>query len=122
MKKSTEKMPDAKADNKALKAYFEKVYPDLDFERVYASDMKKMIKWLQILEKNKIEIKLKSPEETGEGSGDSLVNSKPVHKETAHVKDMKPQKTHKENRKPRGKIILKLSKIITKNYLIKRNT
>lgn len=93
MKKSTQKMPDAGADNKVLKEYFEKVYPDLDFERVYASDMKKMIKWLQILEKNKIEIKLKSSEETGEGSGDSPVNSKPVHKETAHVKDMKPQKT-----------------------------
>src|SRR5450755_574672 len=63
IKKSTEKMPDAKADNKILKTYFEKVYPGLDFERVYASDMKKMIKWFQILEKNKIEIKLKSPEE-----------------------------------------------------------
>ena len=92
MKKSAEKIPDAKADNKALKAYFEKVYPDLDFERVYASDMKKMIKWFQILEKSKIEIKLKSPEETGEVSADSQVNSKPVHKETAHVKDLRPQK------------------------------
>jgi Domain of unknown function (DUF5606) len=92
MKKSAEKMPDAKADNKALKAYFEKVYPDLDFERVYASDMKKMIKWFQILEKSKIEIKLKSPEETGEASADNQVNSKPVHKETSHVKDLRPQK------------------------------
>src|SRR3954470_748270 len=42
MKSSTEPLPDAKADNKALKAYFEKVFPELDFERVYASDMKKM--------------------------------------------------------------------------------
>ncbi|MEP6951418.1 MAG: DUF5606 domain-containing protein [Ginsengibacter sp.] len=91
MKKSDEKMPDAKADNKDLKVYFEKVYPDLDFERVYASDMKKMIKWLQVLEKNEIEIKLKSPEEIGEADGPA--NSKPVHKETAHVKDMKSQKT-----------------------------
>lgn len=102
MKKSTEKMPESKADNKALKAYFEKVYPDLDFERVYASDMKKMIKWFQILEKNKIEIKLKSPEEFGEESADSLVNSKPVHKETAHVKDMRPQKTTTRKIESRG--------------------
>ena len=36
MKKSSEKIPEPAADNKALKAYFEKVYPDLDFERVYA--------------------------------------------------------------------------------------
>jgi hypothetical protein len=102
MKKSTEKMPDAKADNKALKAYFEKVYPGLDFERVYASDMKKMIKWFQILEKNKIEIILKSPEEIGEASADSMVNSKPGHKETAHVKDMKPQKAATRKIESRG--------------------
>ena len=63
MKKSKEKVPDAKADIKALKSYFEKVYPELDFERVYASDMKKMVKWFHILEKNKIEIKVKTEEE-----------------------------------------------------------
>ena len=57
MQKSKEKLPDAKTDNKALKSYFEKVYPDMDFERVYASDMKKMVKWFDILKKNKIEIK-----------------------------------------------------------------
>src|SRR4051794_13761724 len=40
MKASKTKLPDVK-DNKALKAYFEEVYPDLDLERVYTSDMKK---------------------------------------------------------------------------------
>ena len=102
MKKSSEKMPDAKADSKVLKAYFEKVYPDLDFERVYSSDMKKMVKWFQILEKNKIEIKIKSAEEPGETAVDSIVNAKPVHKETAHVKDMKPQKTTTRKIESRG--------------------
>jgi hypothetical protein len=58
MKESKTKAPDTKADNKALKAYFEKVYPDMDFERVYSSDMKKMVKWLEILTANKIEVKL----------------------------------------------------------------
>ena len=58
MKDSKEKMPDAKADGKELKAYFTKVYPDMDFERVYTSDMKKMIKWLEILTSNNVEIKL----------------------------------------------------------------
>ena len=57
MKNSKEALPDAKADAKAIKAYFEKVYPDMDFERVYASDMKKMVKWFDILIKNKIDIK-----------------------------------------------------------------
>ncbi len=91
MKKSDAKLPDAKADNKALKTYFEKVYPDLDFERVYASDMKKMIKWFGILQTNKIEIK--STEEAGETAGENPTTLKPVHKETPHVKDLKPQKT-----------------------------
>ena len=60
MNASEEKLPDAKAkaDAKAIKAYFEKVYPDMDFERVYGSDMKKMIKWLGQLNEHKIEIKL----------------------------------------------------------------
>jgi hypothetical protein len=57
MKGSAEKLPDAN-DAKAVKAYFEKVYPTLDFERVYGSDMKKMVKWFAALEKNNIEIKL----------------------------------------------------------------
>ncbi len=43
IKENAEPLPDAKADGKALKTYFEKVFPDLDFERVYASDMKKIV-------------------------------------------------------------------------------
>jgi hypothetical protein len=89
MKKSKEKMPDAKADNKALKSYFEKVYPDLDFERVYASDMKKMVKWFEILKKNKIEIKSKSSEDIVE-TPETVAPTKPlVHKETTHIKHQK---------------------------------
>lgn len=57
MKESKEKRPDVN-DAKALKAYFQKVYPTMDFERVYTSDMKKMVKWLALLEANDVEIKL----------------------------------------------------------------
>lgn len=64
MQGSGEKLPDGK-DNGALKKYFEKVYPDLDFERVYASDMKKMVKWLTILGANDVEIKLREYAEEG---------------------------------------------------------
>ena len=62
MKNSKEPLPDGK-DNKVLKAYFEKVYPDLDFERVYSSDLKKMVKWFEVLTKNEVEIKLSEPSE-----------------------------------------------------------
>ena len=43
MSESKEALPSEK-DPAAIKAYFIKVYPDLDFDRVYASDMKKMVK------------------------------------------------------------------------------
>lgn len=43
---------DAKADNKAIKAYFKSVFPEFDEERVYVSDMKKMVKWYTILKNN----------------------------------------------------------------------
>lgn len=99
MKKSEEKLPDAKADNKGLKSYFEKVYPDMDFERVYASDMKKMIKWYDIINKNKIEIKVKTAEEK-EAAADQ--KSKPAHIENAHVKDMKPQQASPRKIESRG--------------------
>jgi hypothetical protein len=62
MKGSDEKLPNDK-DGKALEAYFRKVYPTLDFGRVYASDMKKMVKWFSILQKNDVDIKLSEPEE-----------------------------------------------------------
>jgi hypothetical protein len=102
MKKNTEKIPEATADNNTLRAYFEKVYPDLDFERVYASDMKKMIKWFRILEKNKVDIKPKSPEETGEATPDNTAGAKPAHKETTHVKDMRTQKAATRKIESRG--------------------
>ncbi len=66
MEKNGGKLPDDK-DASAVKKYFEKVYPEMDFERVYASDMKKMVKWFDVLQKNKVEIKLSEiPEEEPE--------------------------------------------------------
>lgn len=40
---------DPKADPKALKAYFKKIVPDFDEERVYVSDIKKIITWYELL-------------------------------------------------------------------------
>jgi hypothetical protein len=57
METSKEKLPDDK-DAGALKKYFETVFPELDQERVYTSDLKKMVKWFAVLSKNEVEIKL----------------------------------------------------------------
>ncbi len=65
MQQSEEPLPSEK-DAKAVKTYFEKIYPDMDFDRVYASDMKKMVKWFSVLQKNNIDIKLRTEEESGE--------------------------------------------------------
>src|ERR671916_843781 len=47
----------------SIEVYTRKVYPTLDFGRVYASDMKKMVKWFTILKNNEVELKLSEPEE-----------------------------------------------------------
>ena len=63
MESSSENLP-AEKDPAATKAYFQKVYPDMDFDRVYASDMKKMVKWFRILKANDVKIELtEAPEE-----------------------------------------------------------
>jgi hypothetical protein len=98
MKKSKEKLPEAHADGKALKAYFEKVYSDLDFDRVYVSDMKKMVKWFDIIDKNKIDIKIKTEEEKEATS--EVKSAKPAHVE--HVKNAKPQQAKPRKIESRG--------------------
>ncbi len=42
-------VPDAKADGKVLRAYFTEIVPNHDPERVYTSDIKKIITWYTIL-------------------------------------------------------------------------
>ena len=41
----------SKADNKKIKEHFGKLFPAFDKDRVYVSDMKKMMKWYVILKK-----------------------------------------------------------------------
>jgi len=51
---------------KEIDAYFEKVFPSLDRERVYTSDMKKMLKWYPLLKEHN----LLQFEEDGEKTGE----------------------------------------------------
>ena len=46
-------LADAKtADNNAIKSYFKGIFPEFDEERVYVSDMKKMLRWYELLKVN----------------------------------------------------------------------
>jgi hypothetical protein len=47
--KAAANIPTAKDDGKKLREFFYTVAPDHDEEKVYASDMKKIISWFQIL-------------------------------------------------------------------------
>lgn len=62
MDASSEALPSEK-DNKAVKSYFEKVFPSMDFERVYSSDMKKMVRWFGVIKQQNIEIVLTEMDE-----------------------------------------------------------
>jgi len=62
MKKSTEALPNEK-DDKAVKAYFQKAFPSIDFDRVYPSDLRKMVKWYALLDRHQIEPVLPAAEE-----------------------------------------------------------
>jgi Domain of unknown function (DUF5606) len=93
MQANKEQLPDSN-DAKKVKAYFSKVYPDMDFERVYASDMKKMVKWYEVLIKNNVEIKLSEHPE-----GENHDNASLIPKATAPV-----TKTAAVNNAPTRKI------------------
>ena len=92
MKNSAEALPDA-SDAKAVKAYFEKVYPDTDFDRVYGSDMKKMVKWYNQLVANNVEIKLsEKPEHDGAAHETTIPKAKPAEPKQVTARAAPPKK------------------------------
>ncbi|MFT3748309.1 MAG: DUF5606 domain-containing protein [Agriterribacter sp.] len=103
MKENSIPLPDAK-DNAAVKKYFEAVYPDMDFERVYTSDMKKIVKWLEILTVNNIDIKV--PEVVEEEEEVAAAPEVKEEKKTANKKEAaeeaeeKPKKAAKKKEEP----------------------
>jgi len=95
MEKGSGKLPDAK-DNNEIRKYFEKIYGDIDFERVYNSDLKKMIKWFEVLKKNNVEIKLSEPESEEEEAEEQ---PEPVKAETKKESSAAPKAEKKETKK-----------------------
>jgi hypothetical protein len=129
---SSEKLPDEK-DNGGLKKYFEKVYPDIDFERVYTSDMKKMIKWFSVLKANDVEIKLTEEPEieeeppVEEPKEEIIVKkpkkAEPPKKETAKAAPPKKEKKEAEAKKePAKKAPAKAKKEAKKKEAPKKKT
>ena len=96
------KLPEEK-DAKAVKQFFEKVFPDLDFDRVYNSDMKKMVRWYSVLKTHEIEVKLsEEPSEDAEETEAAAVvaeEAKPVKKAKAK-KEEEPEEEKAGAKKP----------------------
>ena len=62
-KENGEKTINHKESSKVLLDYFEEVLPDFDQERVYASNIKKVIQWYNILVEKGVSFKLETAEE-----------------------------------------------------------
>jgi len=95
---------DPKAAPDELKSYFLKILPDYDQERVYVSDIKKMINWYNILQKHdllKFEVKEIMSAATDEGK---KVESSGKAEAEAKAKAKTKTKTKTENKtKPKPK-------------------
>jgi hypothetical protein len=97
MEANSAKLPDEK-DNNGLKKYFEDVYPELDFERVYTSDMKKMVKWFSVLKANNVEIKIREQEEEEEQQPEPVEEPKPKKEKAKEAELKKADKPVKESK------------------------
>ena len=81
---------DTKADDKTLKAFFLEVIPDYDSERVYISDIKKIINWYNLLAENNLLDFTEPKEEASEESAEKVaaekeIVAKPARKKKAAV-------------------------------------
>lgn len=86
--------PDSKSGTDTLKAYFSTVLPEFDRNRVYVSDIKKMIHWYNILHALNLLVK-EEEEKPGDKETEKVAESKKKavskKKKPAPVKSKKPQ-------------------------------
>lgn len=90
---------DAKAQNKDLFAYFAEVLPTYDREKVYASDIKKLINWYNILIDHNIdfETEVKETAEENQETGTVEATAKEAKSETK-VKQTAPKANSKSKK------------------------
>lgn len=97
---------DAKSDDNALKSFFLQIVPDYDPERVYASDIKKIIGWYNLLVDNNLLDFAEKEEEKKETESGMKEEKKPLEEPVAEMKKpaVKKKRTSKSvpqnNEKP----------------------
>jgi hypothetical protein len=105
---------DSKTDDAKLKEYFAKVLPDYDRQKVYLSDIRKLINWYNILQKNgynnfEEEVK-KEEEKKDEETHESKEHVLPDKKETSLKQKQSVQKKPKEAQRKQVKQTTKTRK------------
>jgi len=69
---------DSKSEAEKLKKYFEEIVPDYSKERVYLSDIKKIILWYNLLHKKELLIKEEPEKATDSDKKESKTDSAPA--------------------------------------------
>src|SRR5690606_31229794 len=82
-KENNEASLDHKASNDELLAYFGEVIPDFDRDRVYVSDIKKVLNWYNILQKANYITALNTPAITTTGT--VTINNEPAIEEAVVI-------------------------------------
>ncbi len=93
---ATTALADPKADNNTIKAYFKSIFPEFDDERVYVSDMKKMLKWYELLKAN--DLLHFEEEQTEEAPAEATTPAVEEKAEAAAETEEKPKKTARKKK------------------------
>jgi len=92
---------DPKSDNKLLQAFFLEVVPDYDSERVYISDIRKIINWYNLLLEHQLLDFTEKEEEKSEEKKEETIEETPVVK--PETKKKKPAVKKAEGGEANGK-------------------
>lgn len=90
-----------KSSGEELKKYMAEILPDYDRERVYVSDIKKVLSWYNILLKLKL---LKFKEEKDDKKDDDTASSKEEHAEDVKGEVKKTKETIKKPKEARKRV------------------
>jgi hypothetical protein len=91
----------SKSSDAELRGFMEKVVPDYDVEKVYCSDIKKLINWYGILSKNFSEIFTEEKKETSKKKEETPKEEKAEKVEKVATKEKEP--VVEEKPKPKAK-------------------
>ena len=92
--KSAASIPDPKADGATLRTFFREVAPAHDEDRVYASDMKKIISWFNLIKDLPLFSEAGASQDQDDTSSEPVEETEPASN-TEQVKPAKKTKTKK---------------------------